>query len=93
MLNLSLLADIEEEIVNEQPAPTEAEITEDAKAEVAQAEEGGDIEVKDTEVLAESQILSAKHFDDKTKQRILKEASEININKLKKLIKIRKKQI
>lgn len=62
MLNLSLLADIEEEIVNEQPAPTEAEITEDAKAEVAQAEEGGDIEVKDTEVLAESQILSAQ-FD------------------------------
>lgn len=63
MLNLSLLADIEEEIVNEQPAPTEAEITEDAKAEVAQAEEGGDIEVKDTEVLAESQILSAQ-FDE-----------------------------
>jgi hypothetical protein len=62
MLNLSLLADIEEEVVNEQPAPTEAEITEDAKAEVAQAEEGGDIEVKDTEVLAESQILSAQ-FD------------------------------
>lgn len=63
MLNLSLLADIEEEVVNEQPAPTEAEITEDAKAEVAQAEEGGDIEVKDTEVLAESQILSAQ-FDE-----------------------------
>ena len=63
MLNLSLLADIEEEIVNEQPAPTEAEVTEDAKAEVAQAEEGGDIEVKDTEVLAESQILSAQ-FDE-----------------------------
>ena len=40
-----------------------------------------------------SQILSAKHFDDKTKQRILKEASENNINKIKKLIKIRKKQI
>lgn len=43
--------------------PTEEEITEDAKAEVAEAEEGGDIEVKDTEVLAESQILSAQ-FDE-----------------------------
>ena len=43
--------------------PTEAEITEDAKVEVAEAEEGGDIEVKDTEVLAESQILSAQ-FDE-----------------------------
>jgi hypothetical protein len=43
--------------------PTEEEITEDAKAEVAEAEEGGDIEVKDTEVLAESQVLSAQ-FDE-----------------------------
>ena len=43
--------------------PTEAEITEDAKTEVAEAEEGGDIEVKDTEVLAESQVLSAQ-FDE-----------------------------
>ena len=43
--------------------PTEAEITDDAKAEVAEAEEGGDIEVKDTEVLAESQVLSAQ-FDE-----------------------------
>lgn len=63
MLNLSLLADIEEEIADEQPTPTEAEITDGAKVEVAQAEEGGDIEVKDTEVLAESQILSAQ-FDE-----------------------------
>lgn len=63
MLNLSLLADIEEEIADEQPAPTETEITDGAKVEVAQAEEGGDIEVKDTEVLAESQILSAQ-FDE-----------------------------
>lgn len=47
----------------EKVKPTEAEITEDAKAEVAEAEEGGDIEVKDTEVLAESQILSAQ-FDE-----------------------------
>ena len=43
--------------------PTEEEITEDAKTEVAEAEEGGDIEVKDTEVLAESQVLSAQ-FDE-----------------------------
>ena len=43
--------------------PTEEEITDDAKAEVAEAEEGGDIEVKDTEVLAESQVLSAQ-FDE-----------------------------
>ena len=43
--------------------PTEAEITDDAKTEVAEAEEGGDIEVKDTEVLAESQVLSAQ-FDE-----------------------------
>lgn len=47
----------------EEVKPTEEEITEDAKVEVAEAEEGGDIEVKDTEVLAESQVLSAQ-FDE-----------------------------
>ena len=55
--------EVKEEPKAEEDKPTEAEITEDAKAEVAEAEEGGDIEVKDTEVLAESQILSAQ-FDE-----------------------------
>lgn len=55
-----------EEVVDIEETVAEEDATEEVPAtveEVAQAEEGGDIEVKDTEVLAESQVLSAQ-FDD-----------------------------